>query len=328
MTGRYAAIKTEHSANIAVTLDRHFEFRKLNPQTCCLRGNHRRAACGKRSPEKPSRIRASPRTAHHRWHIGLNLLAGRSGNAASQSVLQRSSGRGVLSARLFRIGLNCLAQTVQCTCNRGECHDVPPRPIELLAGVLLRSCINCDLRGNSARDLAIWQCPLWVISRHSRAFTQCPLCAKSGHSELQRRSFYSAVSARSGYAPPRSLDRDTTRLEGPLQRTISSATNLRKCSGLRCSGCVICSPSCVKRSRTSGRSSALLSAALSSRTIGSGVFWARNRPCQVMMTKSTPCSRTVGTCASVYQRCSPVVAIALTKPPSICGFDVDGESHK
>ena len=32
--------------------------------------------------------------------------------------------------------------------------------------------------------------------------------------ELQHRSFYSTVSARSGYAPPRSLDRDTTRLDG------------------------------------------------------------------------------------------------------------------
>ena len=147
--------------------------------------------------------------------------------------------------------------------------------------------------------------------------------------ELQHRNFYSP--RRRPAAGMRLRAHSTVTplaLMGPLQRTISSVTNLRKYSGLRCSGGVICSPSCVKRSRTSGRSSALLSAALTSRTIGSGVFWARNRPCQVMMTKSTPCSRTVGTCASVYQRCSPVVAIALTKPPSICGFDVDGESHK
>src|SRR5262249_11586335 len=104
-------------------------------------------------------------------------------------------------------------------------------------------------------------------------------------------------------------------LIGPLQRAISSPTNLWKYSALRCSGGGISAPSDAKRPFTFGRSKVLASAEFSWRRIGSGVFLARNRPCQAVISKLRPCSWAVGTCTRMGDRCLPVVVIALTKPP-------------
>src|SRR5499433_3997895 len=116
-------------------------------------------------------------------------------------------------------------------------------------------------------------------------------------------------------------------LIGPLQRAISPATNLAKYSGLLRSGGAISSPSASKRSRTDGVSSAAPTASLRRRTIGSGVPLGKNRPCQVLTSKSRPCSRAVGTFGRTDGRRDPVLAMALIELLSICGSDVDTESH-
>src|ERR1043165_6609880 len=66
-------------------------------------------------------------------------------------------------------------------------------------------------------------------------------------------------------------------LIGPLQRAISPATNFEEYSGVRRSAVGISSPIAPKRSRTDGRSSALMKPSLSFFSPGAGVFFGGDR---------------------------------------------------
>src|SRR5215471_17486715 len=90
---------------------------------------------------------------------------------------------------------------------------------------------------------------------------------------------------------------------GFAQRSISSGKNLARYSGVRCSGGMISSPSSSRRRRRTGFSSDWLTAALSLRTIESGVPLGKKNAFHTLdSTPARPCSPEVGISGTIATR--------------------------
>src|SRR5262249_55642575 len=93
-------------------------------------------------------------------------------------------------------------------------------------------------------------------------------------------------------------------------------------SGERLSGGVTLEAISLSRSCTEGVSRVTPIAALSLRTIGSGVPLGKKKPNQVSAWKSTPCSSALGKFGNSGERSRPRSAIAFPRLPSITGLGV------
>src|SRR5262245_51604072 len=112
-------------------------------------------------------------------------------------------------------------------------------------------------------------------------------------------------------------------LIGPAHFLISSATNLARYSGDRRSGPTRSEPISFKRSCIEGVFMAATAAALSFRTIGSGVPFGKNKAYQLGMSKSvSPCSCADARSGRLGDRFLLSIASVFTELPAICGIAV------
>src|SRR5262245_52675752 len=111
------------------------------------------------------------------------------------------------------------------------------------------------------------------------------------------------------------IDQNCTPLDliGPSHFLISSTTNLARYSGDRRSDGTRSDPTALSRSCMAGVFMAILAAALSLRTIASGVPLGRKRPYQLGVSKSAkPCSCADGTSGILGERLLLKIASAFT----------------